>query len=56
MVNPLLFAFLTPLFFALDNVLGKYVISRHVRQPIGFAVVAALPTIAFALLLAVFLD
>ncbi len=56
MTTALVFALLAPLVWGVMNVLDKYVVSKKVRHPIGFAIVAMLMNLLFGALLALFLD
>ena len=56
MVTALVFALLTPWVWGFSNILDKYVIVHKVKNPLSFAVVAAVVNIVIGLVLAVFLD
>lgn len=51
-----LFAFLSPLFYALMNVIDKYIVVHKVRNTLSYAPVVGLATIIYAGTLAFFLD
>ncbi|MEK6963372.1 MAG: EamA family transporter [Nanoarchaeota archaeon] len=52
----LLFAILTPLVWGFSNILDKYVIAHKVKNPLSFAVVAAVVNVLIGSILAIFLD
>jgi len=58
-MNPLylalLFAILSPIIFAFMNILDKFVMSKKVKKPLGFVVVAGIVNLLFGIILALFL-
>lgn len=52
----LLFAILSPFFFALSNIVDKYVIGRHVKDVVAFTSVTGILSVLVGGLLALFLD
>jgi len=56
MISAWFFAFTYPLVWAFMNILDKYVVTRKVKQPLSFAVLAGIVNILFGILLGIFLD
>src|SRR5437016_1194511 len=56
MIFALIFAFLAPIFWALMNVLDKFVISQKVKNALSFAAVAGIVNILYGFILALSLD
>src|SRR5262249_52990992 len=56
MTFALLFAFLAPIFWALMNVLDKFVLSEKVKNPLSFAAVAGIVNILYGFILALTLN
>jgi uncharacterized membrane protein len=52
----LIIAIVSPFIYALINVLDKFVVSHHVRNPLSFAIVAGIVNMFFGLVLALFLN
>ena len=52
---PLLFAFLTPFFWALRNVIDSYVMVHKVKHPLGFAMMTGVISIVISIILAFFI-
>lgn len=52
----ILFAILSPLFYALVNMFDKYTVSHRVSSPIGYTVVVGLVNFLLATIIALFLD
>lgn len=51
-----IFALLSPIFYALLNVVDKYIISKHVKHILGYSVISGLLIAIFGFGLALFLD
>jgi uncharacterized membrane protein len=55
-IIPLLCAILSPFILGLMNILDKFVITKKVKRPMSFVIIAGLVNLSLGLLLAVFLD
>jgi uncharacterized membrane protein len=56
MISPFIFAFLSPLLYALVNVLDKHVISQKAKSVFGYVALVGLVNIILCLIIAAFLD
>lgn len=56
LIISLIFAILSPIFFALMNIIDKYVVSHRTKNALGFSAVAAVSSSIIGLILALFLD
>lgn len=52
----LIFAFLSPIFYALMNTLDKFTVAHKVKNALSFSAVVGLVNILYALIVAIFLD
>lgn len=56
MISALLFATLSPVFYALINVYDKYVVEHRAKKPLSYAVIDGFMILLFASVIALFLD
>jgi len=52
----LIFAVLSPILYAIMNIIDKYAVSHRIKKPLGFSAVAALTNTFFGIILAWFLN